>query len=439
MSRSASNHAVVRRRAARGAAAATAAVTAVTVLAGCAGSEPPATPAHRAAAVGAPAAAHMRVATASPRALRLHLEQLLGHHATLMIRLMRATLDGQLAFVSAADAALARNTTQLRDAVAQTYDQAAADSFTELWQAHVDMLVRYSRGVADEDRGAADAALADLDAYAQDYGKMISTLTDGELAADAVATDVAAHIDHIVGATDAYAAGDFAAAFEGQRTAYAAMFTTGKAVSGASVTQPRGELPAGFDSAPAQLRSALGRLLGEHVELAFDATRAVVSESPAARAAAEALNANTQEILSAMQGALGRRAATAFSDAWAAHIDAVVQFAVAVADGDEEAQSRARAALDTFPGRLQQVLTGVSGGQVAAEEVIAALKQHDQQLLQQVTAFAAADFETSHDLAYAGYEHMVGIADTVAEAIRGRTAGTAPRGGADTGGGGTVR
>jgi hypothetical protein len=267
----------------------------------------------------------------------------------------------------------------------------------------------------------------------------VSKLTGGELPAAAVATSVSEHIHHLVAATDAYAEKDYAAAFAGERTAYNAMFATGKAISGAAVSKTPGELPAGFDSPPAQLRSNLGRLLGEHAELAFDATRAVVSGSPAAEAAASVLNANTREVIAAMQGALGPTAAQQFSSIWAGHIDALVQFSIAVAEQDAQAQARARAELDRFPDRLGPALATMSAGRVVAATVIDALKHHDEQLLQQVTAYAARDYDVSHDLAYAGYDHMFAIASVLADALEGRTAGGAPVGGAATGAGGLTR
>ncbi len=377
-------------------------------------------------------------AAATPRDVRLLMEKLLGHHAILMVRLMRGSVDGEPEFVEAADGALQRNTEELSGAVSTVYGEETASKFSGLWTEHVQSLTAYSKGVADDDDAAMDAAKADLDSYSAKYGEFISEVTEGELASDAVADDVGGHIQHLIDVTDAYAAGDYAAAFAGERTAYAAMFGTGKAISGAAVSPGSGELPAGFDSAPAELRSALGRLLGEHVELAFDATRAVVSGNAAAEAAAGALNENTQEIIAAMQGALGTKTGKEFSRIWAAHINAVVTFSVAVADADDEAQARARTTLDEFPRQLGAVLPAVSGGKVAADTVIAALRQHDQQLLQQVTAYAAKDYSTSHDLAYEGYDHLFAIANTLAEALEGSMAGSAPRGGAGTGGGGTA-
>jgi len=376
---------------------------------------------------------------AGPTDVRLRMEQVLGHHAVLMIRLMRGPVDNEPTFVAAAQGALDRNTDELVDAVGHAYGSDAGTQFRSLWEEHVRLLHEYSEAVADQDQAGMDKAMSALDAYADRYGQLIATATGGKLSADAVAAGVAEHIHHMIRATDAYAAGDFRGAFRFQREAYAAMFSTAKSLAGAAVTRANGELPVAFDSPVENLRSGLGQLLGEHVELAFDATRAIVAGQPAAEAAAQALNENTQDILTAMQGAVGDKASAAFGRVWAAHINALVAFSVGVADDDDQAQAAARAGLDDFPGKLSALLAPLSQGNVAAQTVVAALREHDQQLLQQVTAYAAKDYGTSHDLAYAGYDHMFAIATTLADVLGGQAGGTAPRGGADTGGGGAAR
>jgi hypothetical protein len=374
----------------------------------------------------------------SPRQSRLLMERLLGHHTILMIRLMRGSVDRQDRFVDAARDALQRNTDDLAGAISMIYDDDAAARFASLWSDHVGSLVAYSRALEDGDQTGQDRAEQALHRYCTEYGTFIEDLTEGEASAETVTNGVTMHVHHLMAATNAYEAGRYRSAYRRERTAYAAMFGQGKALSRAALKQSTGELAAGFGSPATDLRSALGRLLGEHVELAFDATRAVVVGSPSATAAAAALNQNTQEIITAMQGSLGDEIAATFSDIWAAHIDAVVQFAIAVADDDDEAQARARAQLDKFPRQLGRVLPEVAKGRVAAESVIRALKEHDEQLLQQITSFAAEDYVTSHKLAYDGYDHMFAIADTMARALEGHAAGAAPRGGAATGGGGTA-
>jgi hypothetical protein len=367
--------------------------------------------------------------------VRLLLEQILGHHAILMVRLMRGPIDKEPGFVEAAQGALSRNTDELVGAVASVYGKSAGSAFRVLWNEHVDALKAYSEALADGDDAAKKKAMNTLDAYASKYGAAVSKLTQGRLSAAAVAKGVAEHIHHLVAAADAYAAKDYDEAFAMERMAYAGMFGTGKALAGAATASSTGELPAGFDNPPAQLRSALGRLLGEHVELAFDATRAVVTGNPSADAAAHALDGNTQDIITAMRSVLGASTAARFSEVWAGHIDALVAFAVAVADKDAAAQSAARTRLDKFPGQLGDVLPAVSHGAVSARTVIDALHEHDQQLLQQVTSYAAGDYATSHAIAYDGYLHMHDIAATLADVLEGRAAGDSPRGGAATGGG----
>jgi hypothetical protein len=419
---------------------------AVIVLATCAACVPagadqsaaPAPSAVAAAGPGSMAHVHALAAADSPQALRLRLEELLGHHATLMARSMRGAIDGDGEFVAAAETALDKNTDEAEAAVRTVYGEEAAAGFRTLWQRHVDALQAYARALAAKDAGAQTAAKDALDAYAQDYGRTISQLTRGRLATDELAAGVRMHIDHLLRQAELYAAGDYEGAFRTEREAYSAMFASGKGLAGAAASKPSGELPAAFDSAPTRLRSALGQLLGEHAELAFDANRAVVTGSPAAVAAAHAVDGNTRDLAAAMQAALGTAGARRFSDVWGAHIDALVAFAVAVAKQDEQGQAAGRAAIDQFPHRLGALLSAVAGGKVASAPAVAELQLHDQHMLQEVTAYAAKDYRTAHEIAYAGYNHMLDIAEMLARALEGRAALSSPRGGAATGGGGTA-
>ena len=421
-----------------------AATAALVLCAGCAGGQARSDPRIGAdgSSSGTPSAStptmnHDNGDSPAPTAdVRLTLERLLGHHAVLMIRLMRGPIDKEPTFVVAAQQALDRNTNELVSAVAQVYGADAGTEFRSMWQEHIAALQQYSQAVASGDADGRRQASSTLRSYSAQYGDLIERVTHGRLASAVVAEGVARHIRHMVRATDAYADGHYEQAFEMERVAYAAMFATGKALAGAAHHDAHGELPVAVDSPSESLRSGLGRLLGEHVELAFDATRAIVAGQPAAGAAAQALNANTADILAAMNGAVGAEAASSFGEVWATHIDALVAFSVAVADNDDAAQSKARASLDRFPGRLSSLLAPLSHGNVAAAPVVAALREHDQQLLQQVTAYAARDYATAHKLAYAGYDHMFAIAGTLADVLAGRSAAAAPHGGAGTGGGG---
>lgn len=375
----------------------------------------------------------------TPVEIRLQMEKLLGQHAILMVRVLRGHVDGESQFVQAADATLQRNTDEVTAAVSSAYGTAAGDSFAELWADLVTALTDYGKARAADDEAMLSDATRALDAYAVRFGESVSKLTEQQFTARAATRAMKEHIGHLVKATDAYADENFVAAFAGERRAYAGMFPMAQALSGPAVSDAAGELPPEFNDPSAQLRSGLGQLLGEHAELVFDATRAVVSGTASAEAGAAALNANTEDIVAAMQAALDADVAKEFSAGWGDHIDAIVNFAVAVAEKDDEGQARARAAMEALPVQLGEILPGISGGSVASASVISAIKLHDQQLLQQVTAYAARDYRTANELAYDGYHHMFAVASTLATALEADTAGGAPLGGAATGGGGSFR
>ena len=83
--------------------------------------------------------------------LRAKLEQLLGQHAILTVRLTRARLRGDGDLAQSADAALSKNTEDLGEVIESVYGAEAAEQFEQMWFGHVTYLFDYSRGVADGD------------------------------------------------------------------------------------------------------------------------------------------------------------------------------------------------------------------------------------------------------------------------------------------------
>lgn len=375
----------------------------------------------------------------SPAEFRLTMERLFGQHAVLAAWLMRAPVEAaagteEAGFADAARAELQRNTRELTQAVAAMHGKRAGAQFAALWLARTQALEAYGVARAAADPAGAAAAQQELTRASDRYGSLVASLAGDGGAAGRASTDLQARTKPLLAATDAYAAGQYPQAFAQARNAYQQLYRQGLAF--AAGTAARGSTTR-FTGQATDLRSALGELFGEHAALAFDATRAVVAESQAGSAAADALNANTADVVEAVRAALGPQPATAVSQVWAAHIDALMQFAVAVAGGDDASQARARAALDQFPARLGSVLAPVAGA--AAPRLVASLQRHDEQLLQQVTAFAAQDYPRSAALAYQGYDHMFGVARMLAGALEARSTAAAPRRGAHTGAGGMSR
>lgn len=371
--------------------------------------------------------------------LRITLEQLLGQHATLAVRLMRARVDGDDALARVAVDALVTNTQQITDVVESVYGPEGATTFEELWSGHVTSMFDYAVGVAEEDAEAMRDAEAELDAYVGKFSAFLETATGGTLAAADLAPGLHVHVEHLLRQIDAYAAGDYARAFTLQSDVYAHMFPTGHALAGGIAAQHPGEFPLPVDDPPDQLRSALGRLLGEHVELAIDAMRFGVRGAPPFEHAAAALNANTEQLTEAMAALFGGEDAARFNTLWADHVDAFVAYTAGLAAGDDDAREAALDQLDGFHHELGRHLSDMTGGELPVDAAAEVLRVHDEQLIDQIEAYAAEDYETAYEISFDAYQHVFDTAAALAGAIEAHIGGQLPTGGAATGGGGTAR
>ena len=365
--------------------------------------------------------------------LRSQLETVLGHHATLVIRFMRATVSGNPGFVETADAALVRNTEDLTSALTPAVGEQQAGRVGELWQQQVRALFNYAAGVRDDDQRAKDEALAELDRLIDDQSALIAELTDGRLPRSWAARHVRDTVEQLIDQIDAYAAEDYERAYRLQRTAYASMFPIGTALADATQEMPAQDAPTD------QLSSALAQLLGEHVEIAVDAMRAGVEGAPEFDAAAGALNANTEDVASAMDSLFGADRAARFNQLWADHIDLFVEYTVAVADGDEAVKNDVRERFDNVINQFGATLAETTDGEVDAGVVQRAMTGHERQLFQQIEVYADQRYGEAHDLSYVAYEHIRETASTLAMGFAAAVGENLPQGGPETGGGGRHR
>lgn len=370
---------------------------------------------------------------ATPADLRVGFESLLGHHATLVNRLVRTVLRGDPDLVEAANQALVLNTEDLTGVITDLHGQAAGDEFESLWASHTDYLVDYARGVADGDQAGRDAARAALDHYRTAFGAFVEGASGGRVSAADVAGALGPHVDHLTGFADAFHAGDFGRAYELQRQAFAHMFPTAQVLA-AALADPASSATPG-DTAQ-ELRSNLGLLLGEHLELMVDAMRAAVVGAPEFDAAAAALGANQAQLTGALDSLVGAEQAAQFNEAWAHHIELLVRYSVAVADGDTAAAENLRVELVSVRDRIAASFSALTGGAIPVEAAAVALAPHDELLVDQVEAYADGDYPRAHQLAFEGYQHMFHTVAAVAPAIESYLASRAPVGGAQTGGGG---
>ena len=373
-------------------------------------------------------------ASPSPRQRRAQFEQLLGLHALLAVRLMRSMVVAAPDLVPVASAALQDNTDALSQLVTAAYGDAQAGRFTRLWQRHITDLLSYAKGVAGNDASAKQAARAALLADARAYGAWLAEASGGRVKANDAAAGVRMHVEELMTQTDAYAAGDYAAAYRIERQAYEHMFTAGGALAKASVTP---ELAVGFDAPPERLRSTFAMLLGEHMELIIDAQRATFASSPEFRAAAAQVNANTSALTKGMGAIVGPRKAAEFQSAWAEHVEGLLAYTAAVAGNDEAAKATAMQNLDAFAARLALYFSDIVRKQLPVEPLTHAITAHDAHLTDHVDAYAAKDYERALRAEREGYGQMLGVANTLVGAIQKTVKPQLPVGGSQTGGGGT--
>ena len=390
---------------------------------------PQAAPAH--AEHAAPAAAAKAPATAPDRALRL--EALLGQHSILAADFMRGRIRGDDDFAQAADAALSKNTADMTDLIGQMFGSAAAKGFEPKWQEHVVELFAYAKGVADQDKDEQADARKKLIEYEEELAGFFVDAAQGRLPRAAANAAVRMHVDHLLMQADTYAAKDYAKSDQIYRESYEHTYDMGGVIAAALLPPKQA---AELRQPMWRLRSALGKLLAEHVVVVEDATRAAVTGSPDFTAAGQLVNANTKDLATAIDTLFGAAAAKEFQSLWAGHIDDLVAYASAAAKHDTARQDQAKAGLATFETRMATFLEGATGKRIAETTLADALKVHDQALLRHADAYAAKDYTTAHDIAYQTYEHMSELARQLANAFGSQVAARLPAGAPQTGYGG---
>jgi hypothetical protein len=146
-----------------------------------------------------------------PAELRSGLTALLQEHVYLAgIAISQAVADGgnlEAPATASAVATLDANSVALSEAIASIYGEDAGAQFLERWRAHIGFFVDYTLGSATNNTPQKEGALIALDAYGTEFGEFIETATNGALSTDAVAAELATHVESLVAAIDAVIAG----------------------------------------------------------------------------------------------------------------------------------------------------------------------------------------------------------------------------------------
>ncbi|HEX3305484.1 MAG TPA: hypothetical protein VHS32_04495, partial [Streptosporangiaceae bacterium] len=368
--------------------------------------------------------------------LRTELEELFGQDVFVGIRVTRSRLRGDPDFTQAAVNALSRNSDDLTTLIGRVYGSARAEEFRRLWESQQEGLVGYARAASQHDQAAKAAARRQLDASPGRIAQYLHDLTAGKIAAGTISSRLKTHTDDLIRFTDAYAAGDYATAYRIERVDYERQFALGTVIA-AGMAGGRGkDLPADFDSPLTRLRSTLGELLGEHLQLAVDAMGAALRGGPEFRADAAQVNADTEQLASAFGVLFGPQSGTRFASIWGDHVDALVAYSGAVAAKDQNSKAKALARLRAFEQHLSTFLSTGTDGRLKAPALSEMLHMHDRDLVEQLDAYARGDFKTAYRVTYDAYQHMFAVATTLSGAIGPTIAARLPKGGVKTGGGG---
>jgi hypothetical protein len=137
--------------------------------------------------------------------LRAGLTALLQEHVYLAGIATGTVLSG--GDLDAPAAALDANSVALSEAVGSVYGDDAGAAFLDLWRRHIEFFVAYTTAVATDDTAGAEQAEADLDGYRTDFGAFIES-ANPNLPKEAVAEELIPHIETLLAAIDAQAAGD---------------------------------------------------------------------------------------------------------------------------------------------------------------------------------------------------------------------------------------
>ena len=166
------------------------------------------------------------------------------------------------------------------------------------------------------------------------------------------------------------------------------------------------------------LRSLLGRQLGEHAALAMNATNLGVIGSPAFPAAAKALDRNSVALSQSITAVYGKAAGKAFLDGkfqWRAHVGFFVDYTVGLAMKDKAAQNKAVANLKRYTVEHGKLLGGATG--LPAKAVTADLLVHVLELKGQIDAYSQKQYAKAAGIYQDAYAHMFMTADLLAGAI----------------------
>ena len=174
--------------------------------------------------------------------------------------------------------------------------------------------------------------------------------------------------------------------------------------------------PVKLSSPAAELRVALDRLLAEHAFLTIEQMRSGLIGAADFAAAAAAVEQNSTEIAESIGSIYGDAATEPFGEIWRSHIGYLVDYAVALGNGDSGAQQTALEGLAVYRANLKQFLADANPG-VNLAGISDALDMHTAQLVEFIRAVDRGDHAAAYDIEREAYPHMFEVGDALAKVI----------------------
>lgn len=166
-----------------------------------------------------------------------------------------------------------------------------------------------------------------------------------------------------------------------------------------------------------ELRITLEQQLGQHALLAIEAMRAGVAGHEHYDGAAAALGKNTEDLTESLRLVYGDEAASKFNTLWTNHIGFFVDYTTGLAKGDKAKQEDAKKQLDQYRQDFGAFLESATNGKLTQSAVAELLQHHVNQLISQINAYHAGDYQRAADLEREAYAHMFETAQGLAGAI----------------------
>ncbi|HET9771822.1 MAG TPA: hypothetical protein VFS16_13100 [Acidimicrobiia bacterium] len=168
--------------------------------------------------------------------LRAGLGLLMREHVLLAGSATGAALGGRMPQFDAVAAALngptGSNTADIVAAVGSVYGPEVGKAFDGLWRSdkHIPQFVAYTQAAGQDDQAGKDAAVAQLKAYAKEFGATLNSVND-KLPAATVEAAIVEHATTLLAVIDAQAAKDPVAAASALRSAVGHMSMSAQAIA----------------------------------------------------------------------------------------------------------------------------------------------------------------------------------------------------------------